>query len=61
MVDNSVGRVLEGILKAELILIDAIGFSPMGGLSERVQPGFAPICHPRTSLAVARVSGLRGR
>ena len=29
LADNSVGRVLEGILKADLILIDEIGFAPM--------------------------------
>ncbi len=30
LADNSVGRVLEGILKADLILIDEIGFAPDG-------------------------------
>jgi DNA replication protein DnaC len=29
LADNSVGRVLEGILRADLILIDEIGFAPM--------------------------------
>ncbi len=29
LADNSVGRVIEGILKADLILIDEIGFAPM--------------------------------
>ncbi len=29
LADNSVGRVIEGVLKAELILIDEIGFAPL--------------------------------
>jgi len=29
LADNSVGRVIEGILKADLVLIDEIGFAPM--------------------------------
>ncbi len=29
LADNSVGRVIEGILKADLVLIDEIGFAPL--------------------------------
>ena len=46
LADNSVGRVLEGILKADLILIDEIGFAPDGS-------------HRRPTLLPTRLGRLR--
>ncbi len=54
LADNSVGRVLEGILKADLILIDEIGFAPMDHTG--AQLFFASVAakaYERRSLGVA--------
>ena len=57
LADNSVGRVLEGILKADLILIDEIGFAPMdhtgAQLFFRLVAGGLRAPLPRRRLALA--------
>jgi DNA replication protein DnaC len=53
MADNSVGRVLEGILKADLILIDEIGFAPMDNTGAQLFFRLVAAAYERRSLGVA--------
>ncbi|MGA7419331.1 MAG: ATP-binding protein [Acidimicrobiales bacterium] len=51
--DNSVRRVLEGILKADLILIDEIGFAPMHHTGAQLFFRLVAAAYERRSLGVA--------
>ena len=53
LADNSVGRVLEGILKADLILIDEIGFAPMDHTGAQLFFRLVAAAYERRSLGVA--------
>ncbi len=53
LADNSVGRVLEGILKADLILIDEIGFAPMDHNGAQLFFRLVAAAYERRSLGVA--------
>ncbi len=53
LADNSVGRVLEGILKADLILIDEIGFAPMDHTGAQLFFRLVSAAYERRSLGVA--------
>jgi DNA replication protein DnaC len=52
MADNSVGRVLEGILKADLILIDEIGFAPMDNTGAQLFFRLVAAAYERRSLGI---------
>ena len=53
LADNSVGRVLEQILKADLILIDEIGFAPMDNTGAQLFFRLVAAAYERRSLGVA--------
>jgi DNA replication protein DnaC len=53
LADNSVGRVLEGILRADLILIDEIGFAPMDNTGAQLFFRLVAAAYERRSLGVA--------
>jgi DNA replication protein DnaC len=53
LADNSVGRVLEGILRADLILIDEIGFAPMDHTGAQLFFRVVAAAYERRSLGVA--------
>ena len=53
LADNSVGRVLEGILRADLILIDEIGFAPMDPTGAQLFFRLVAAAYERRSLGVA--------
>jgi DNA replication protein DnaC len=53
LADNSVGRVLEGILKADLVLIDEIGFAPMDHTGAQLFFRVVAAAYERRSLGVA--------
>jgi DNA replication protein DnaC len=53
LADNSVGRILEQILKADLILIDEIGFAPMDNTGAQIFFRLVAAAYERRSLGVA--------
>jgi DNA replication protein DnaC len=53
LADNSVGRVLEGILRADLILIDEIGFAPMDNTGAQLFFRLVAAAYERRSLGIA--------
>lgn len=53
LADNSVGRVLEHILKADLILIDEIGFAPMDHTGAQLFFRVVSGAYERRSLGIA--------
>ena len=53
LADNSVGRILEQILKADLILIDEIGFAPMDNTGAQLFFRLVAAAYERRSLGVA--------
>lgn len=52
MADNSVGRVIEGILKADLILIDEIGFAPLDDNGAQLFFRLVAAAYERRSLGI---------
>ena len=54
------GRVLEGILKADLILIDEIGFAPMDHTGAQLFFRLVAAAYERRSLGVGLALALRG-
>src|SRR6202034_1690861 len=53
LADNSGGRVLEGILRADLILIDEIGFAPMDNTGAQLFFRLVAAAYERRSLGIA--------
>ena len=53
LADNSVGKVITQILKADLILIDEIGFAPMDGTGAELFFRIVAAAYERRSLGVA--------
>jgi DNA replication protein DnaC len=53
LADNSVGRVLEGILRADLILIDEIGFAPLDNTGAQLFFRLVAAAYERRSLGIA--------
>ena len=52
LADNSVGRVIEQILKADLILIDEIGFAPMDDTGAQLFFRIVAAAYERRSLGI---------
>ena len=52
LADNSVGRVIEQILKADLILIDEIGFAPMDDNGAQLFFRIVAAAYERRSLGI---------
>jgi DNA replication protein DnaC len=53
LADNSVGRVIEAILKADLVLIDEIGFAPLDDTGAQLLFRFVAAAYERRSLGIA--------
>jgi len=53
MADNSVGKVISGLLRNELILIDELGFAPLDDTGSQLLFRFVAAAYERRSLGVA--------
>lgn len=53
LADNSVGRVIEGLLRCELIIVDEIGFAPLDEVGNQLFFRFVAAAYERRSLGVA--------
>ena len=53
LADNSVGRVIEAILKADLVLIDEIGFAPLDDTGAQLLFRFVAAAYERRALGIA--------
>ncbi len=53
LADNSVGRVIEQILRADLVLIDEIGFAPMDDTGAQLFFRLVAAAYERRSLGIA--------
>ena len=52
LADNSVGRVIEGVLKADLVLIDEIGFAPLDDTGAQLFFRLVAAAYERRSLGI---------
>ncbi len=53
MADNSVGRVIDQTLRAELVIIDEIGFAPLDDAGAQLLFRFVAAAYERVALGVA--------
>jgi DNA replication protein DnaC len=53
LADNSVGRIIDGLLRADLILIDELGFVPLDATGGQLLFRFVAAAYERRSLGVA--------
>ncbi|MGH3407567.1 MAG: IS21-like element helper ATPase IstB [Streptosporangiaceae bacterium] len=53
LADNSVGRVIEAILRADLVLIDEIGFAPLDDTGAQLLFRFVAAAYERRALGIA--------
>ena len=53
MADNSVGRILAGLLRADLLIVDELGFAPLDAVGSQLLFRFVAAAYERRSLAVA--------
>src|ERR1700694_648311 len=53
LADNSVGRVIETILRAEFVILDAPGFAPLGDNGAHLLFRFVAAAYERRSLGIA--------
>jgi DNA replication protein DnaC len=53
MADNSVGRVIEGLLRNDLIVVDELGFAPLDDVGTQLLFRFVAAAYERRSLGVA--------
>ena len=52
LADNSVGRVIENLLKADLVIIDEVGFAPLDETGAQLLFRFVAAAYERRSLAI---------
>jgi DNA replication protein DnaC len=52
LADNSVGRVIEGLLRNELILVDELGFAPLDDTGAQLLFRFVAAAYERRSLGI---------
>jgi DNA replication protein DnaC len=52
LADNSVGRVIENLLRADLVIIDEVGFAPLDDTGAQLLFRFVAAAYERRSLAV---------
>ena len=52
LADNSVGRVIEGLLRNELIIIDELGFAPLDDTGAQLLFRFVAAAYERRSLGI---------
>ena len=53
LADNSVGRVIESVLRAEFVIIDELGFAPLDDTGAQLLFRFVAAAYERRSLGVA--------
>lgn len=53
MADNSVGRVIDGVLRAELVIVDEIGFAPLDDNGAQLLFRFVAAAYERVALGIA--------
>lgn len=53
LADNSVGRVIEGILRADLVIVDELGFAPLDAMGTQLLFRFVAAAYERRSLGIA--------
>ncbi len=53
LADNSVGRVIESILRAEFVIVDELGFAPLDDAGAQLLFRFVAAAYERRSLGVA--------
>ena len=53
LADNSVGRVIEAILRADLVIVDELGFAPLDAMGTQLLFRFVAAAYERRSLGIA--------
>lgn len=53
LADNSVGRLIDGLLRADLIVIDELGFAPLDDTGSQLLFRFVAAAYERRSLGIA--------
>ena len=53
LADNSVGRVIDGLLRHDLVIVDEIGFAPLDATGSQLMFRFVAAAYERRSLGVA--------
>ena len=53
LADNSVGRLIEGLLRADLVIIDELGFAPLDDTGSQLLFRFVAAAYERRSLGLA--------
>lgn len=53
LADNSVGRVIEGLLRHDLVIVDELGFAPLDDVGTQLLFRFVAAAYERRSLGVA--------
>ena len=53
LADNSVGRLIEGLLRAELVIVDDLGFAPLDDTGAQLLFRFVAAAYERRALGVA--------
>lgn len=53
LADNSVGRVIDGLLRADLVMVDELGFAPLDDVGTQLLFRFVAAAYERRSLGVA--------
>jgi len=53
LADNSVGRLIDGLLRADLILLDELGFAPLDATGGQLLFRFVAAAYERRSLCIA--------
>lgn len=53
LADNSVGRVIEGILRADAVMLDELGFAPLDHTGAQLLFRFVAAAYERRALAIA--------
>jgi DNA replication protein DnaC len=53
LADNSVGRVIEAILRADLVIVDELGFAPLDDVGTQLLFRFVAAAYERRSLGIA--------
>ena len=53
LADNSVGRLIEGLLRADLVIVDELGFAPLDDVGSQLLFRFVAAAYERRSLGIA--------
>jgi DNA replication protein DnaC len=53
LADNSVGRVIDGLLRADLVIVDDLGFAPLDDVGAQLLFRFVAAAYERRSLGLA--------